>query len=158
MTWTRDYTRDGPFTNSSNRVIVRATHDRSATVLTSNDCARRRAHTCHSMRATCAQIDGQNSSPLRLSARCAPRALPAHPPCTMLGAPGRRRGLGSHGSLEREKTTRHAAGGTANDWPGPGAICTSEPGIWRVLGAGRRPESGGSGVAPEVCYRQRSTL
>ena len=35
----------------------------------------------------------------------------------------------SHGSLEREKTTRQAAGGMAKDWPGPGAICTSEPGI-----------------------------
>ena len=64
----------------------------------------------------------------------------------------------SQGSLESEKTTRQAAGGTANVCPGPGAICTSEPGIWRVCGCGRSSERTGSGATPEVCCRQRSTL
>mmetsp|Transcript_2122 Transcript_2122/g.5540 ORF Transcript_2122/g.5540 Transcript_2122/m.5540 type:complete len:203 (+) Transcript_2122:266-874(+) len=61
------------------------------------------------------------------------------------------------GSLLRLKTTMHAEGGVAKDWPGPGAIGCIDEGICRDM-FGRSIDSSGAGMLPAVCCKQRSTL
>ena len=57
------------------------------------------------------------------------------------------------GSLLRLKTTMHAEGGVAKDWPGPGATGCNDEGICRDM-FGRSIDSSGAGM-PVECQRGR---